>query len=177
VIFWFLKKQAMALWTGFILLRIGFRGGVQWIRRWTFGWCLKSGEFIDTYGNSYSTGTPFRGSIFSPFVLNTLSITEFGGTHWRSWLRHRATSRKVAGSFRPHFGPWVDSASNRIEYLEYFLHLLIILKSGSFILLEPSGPVQVCIGITLPLHFSYYEVACFVIFTLHQLRPSQRVVR
>jgi hypothetical protein len=29
VIFWFLKKQAMALWTGFILLRIGFRGGVQ----------------------------------------------------------------------------------------------------------------------------------------------------
>ena len=24
-------------------------------------------------------------------------------------------------SFRPHYGPWVDSASNRNEYQEYFL--------------------------------------------------------
>ena len=58
-----------------------------------------------------------------------------GGTRWRSWLRHCATSRKVAGSipdgvigifsltlsFRPHYGPGVDSASNRNECQEYFL--------------------------------------------------------
>jgi hypothetical protein len=51
------------------------------------------------------------------------------------WLRCRATNRKVAGSipavvsgifidiksFRSHYGPGVDSASNRNEYLEYFL--------------------------------------------------------
>jgi hypothetical protein len=57
------------------------------------------------------------------------------GTRWRSWLRHYATIRKVAGSipdgviglfsltysFRPHYGPGVDSASNRNEYQEYFL--------------------------------------------------------
>ena len=53
-----------------------------------------------------------------------------GGTRWRSWLRHRATNWKVAGSIPdgvtgifhwPHYGPGVDSASNRNEYLEYFL--------------------------------------------------------
>jgi len=40
---------------------------------------------------------------------------------WRSWLRHCAISRKDAGlgifhSFRTHFGPGVDSDSNRNEY-------------------------------------------------------------
>ena len=57
------------------------------------------------------------------------------GTRWRSWLRHCATSWKVAGSipdgvigffsltqsFRPYYGPGVDSASNRNEYQECFL--------------------------------------------------------
>jgi len=50
------------------------------------------------------------------------------------WLRHCATSRKVAGSipdgflgiflwqsFRPHYGPGVDTTSNGYEYQEYFL--------------------------------------------------------
>ena len=55
---------------------------------------------------------------------------------WHSRLRHCATNRKVAGSipdgvtgaffidiksFRSHYGPGVDSASNRNEYQEYFL--------------------------------------------------------
>ena len=51
------------------------------------------------------------------------------------WLRCCATNRKVAGSipagvsrffndiksFGSHYGPGVDSASNRTEYQEYFL--------------------------------------------------------
>ena len=51
------------------------------------------------------------------------------------WLRCRATNRKAAGSipdgvigifidiksFRSHYGPGVDSASNRNEYQEHFL--------------------------------------------------------
>ena len=51
------------------------------------------------------------------------------------WLRCCVTNRKVAGSIpagvsgffidmkslRPHYGPGVDSASNRNEYQEYFL--------------------------------------------------------
>jgi len=57
------------------------------------------------------------------------------GTELTQWLRCCATSRKVAGSipdvvigifsltqsFRSHYGPGVDSASNRNEYQEYFL--------------------------------------------------------
>ena len=53
------------------------------------------------------------------------------------WLRCCATNRKVAGSIpagvsgffidvkslRSHYGPWVDSASNRNEYQEYFLRV------------------------------------------------------
>ena len=46
------------------------------------------------------------------------------------WLRCCATNRKVAGvseffidkkSFRSHYGPGVDSASNTNEYQEHFL--------------------------------------------------------
>ena len=69
-------------------------------------------------------------------------------------------------SFRLHCGPGVDSASNRNEYQEYFLggkggqcvglttlrlHVPIVLKSGSLSLVEPSGPLQACNGIALPL--------------------------
>jgi len=59
------------------------------------------------------------------------------GTRWPSWLGDCATSRKVAGSIangvigffsltlplRPHYGPGVDTASNRNEYQEYFFEV------------------------------------------------------
>ena len=95
-------------------------------------------------------------------------------------LRYSATSRKVADSipkwrrwnfslikfFRPHSGAEVDSASIRNEYQEhllkakaagaydwqpYHLHVQSFLKYGRLNLLETSGPVQACNGITLPL--------------------------
>jgi len=52
-----------------------------------------------------------------------------GGTALAHWLVCCATNRKVAvsipanviKSFRSHYGPGVDSASNRNEYQEYFL--------------------------------------------------------
>ena len=64
----------------------------------------------------------------------------FLGTTVAQWLRCCATNRKVAGSiptgvngffidiksFRSHYGPGVDSASNGNEYQEYFLGV----KSG-----------------------------------------------
>ena len=38
-------------------------------------------------------------------------------TRWRSWFRHRATSRKVVDSIPDGVtGPGVDLASNRNEY-------------------------------------------------------------
>jgi len=71
-------------------------------------------------------------------------------------------------SFRPHYDPGVDSASNRNVYQEYFLGVKAsglsgwqpchhhVLKSGSLKLLEPSGPVQACNGIALPFNVSQY---------------------
>ena len=57
------------------------------------------------------------------------------GTAVSQWLRYGATNRKVADSFpagvsglfidiksfRSHYGPGVESTSNRNEYQEYFL--------------------------------------------------------
>jgi len=65
--------------------------------------------------------------IFLPDISFRTAVTQ--------WLRCCATNRKVAGSiptgvsgffidiksFRSHYGPGVDSASNRNEYQEYFL--------------------------------------------------------
>ena len=56
----------------------------------------------------------------------------FWGTAVAQWLRFCATNRKVSGSIpsgvsgffidiKSHYGPGVDSASNRNEYQEYFL--------------------------------------------------------
>jgi hypothetical protein len=65
-------------------------------------------------------------------------------------------------SFRPHYGPGVESASNRNEYQKYILggkggryvdwqpchlHVPIYLKSGSLSLLEPSGLSRSVMGL------------------------------
>ena len=85
-------------------------------------------------------------------------------------LRYKSEGRGLDSRWChwPHYGPGVDSASNRNEYQEYFLggnggrctglqpyhlHVPTVLKSGSLNLLEPSRPVQTCNGIALP--FTY----------------------
>ena len=70
-------------------------------------------------------------------------------------------------SFRSHYGPGVDSASNRNEYQEYFLgdkdgrcvrlttlppSCAAVTKSGNLNFLESSGPVQACNGTALPFY-------------------------
>jgi len=70
-------------------------------------------------------------------------------------------------SFRSHYCPGVDSASNRNEYERHFLggksgrcvrlttlppSCAIVTKSGSLNFLEPSGPLRVCNGTALPLN-------------------------
>ena len=106
---------------------------------------------------------------------------------WRSLLKHCATSRKVessmpdcvfgifllASSFRPRIGPGVDSTSNRNEYQvcflrvkaagvygwqPYRLHVPIVLKSVSLSLVEPSGLVQACNEIDVPLLYRHSEL-------------------
>jgi len=69
--------------------------------------------------------------------LGFFTACRHGGDRGRvaQWLRCCATNQKVAGSipagvsgffidikaFRSHYGPEVDSASNRNEYQDYFL--------------------------------------------------------
>ena len=73
------------------------------------------------------------------FIHSTLCFIEIFSTNWGTavaqWLRFCATIRRIAGSipagvsaffidiksFRSHYGPEVDSASNRNEYQDYFL--------------------------------------------------------
>jgi len=66
---------------------------------------------------------------------NCIDHLLYWDTRWCSWLRYWATRLKAAGfipdgvtenqtqSFRPHYGPGVDSASNRNEYQEYILRV------------------------------------------------------
>ena len=70
----------------------------------------------------------------NPIAVNKY-ITSYQETAVAKWLRCCAKNQKVAGSipagvsgffiniksFRSHYGPGVDSASNRNEYQEYFL--------------------------------------------------------
>ena len=102
-----------------------------------------------------------------------------GCTRWRSWLRHCATSRKVAGSipdgviiFHWHkpsgstmalgsTKPLTDMSTRNISWRvkaagawswqPNHFHVPIVLKSGNFNLQESSELVQVCVGIVLPL--------------------------
>jgi len=111
--------------------------------------------------------------------INRVYTARSWGTRWRSWLRHCPKSRKVAGSIpddvigiyhwhnpsgrtmalgstqpltemstRNFLGVKAAGASG---WQPYHLHVPTVLKSGSLNLLEPSGPVQACNGIALPL--------------------------
>ena len=78
-------------------------------------------------------------------------------------------------SFRLHYGPGVNSASNRNEYQEYFLGVkaagaygwqptticAVVTKSGNLNFLESSGPLRACNGTALPVPFTCYIVAAF----------------
>ena len=74
-------------------------------------------------------------------------------------------------SFRPHYSPGVDSASNRNEYQEYLLggkccrcvrlttlppFCAVIMKFGSLNLLEHSGPPHACNGTALPFFYGWW---------------------
>jgi len=93
-------------------------------------------------------------------------------------------------SFRSHYGPGVDSASNRNEYREYFLGVksgryvrlttlppscAVVMKSGNLNFLEPSGPLRASNGTALPLPLLDYGVMPCPVFVSHRNRgPSKK---
>ena len=85
----------------------------------------------------------------------------------------------LTNTFRSHYGPGVDTASNRNEYQEYFLggkggrclrlttlppYCAIVTKSGNLNFLEPSGPLQACNGT------AFYQFTNVLFLTL----PTQK---
>ena len=80
-----------------------------------------------------------RNSLLTDFTLipGTVIIGSPVETAVAQWLRCYATNRRIAGSiaagvteffidiksFRSHYGPGVDSASNRNKYQKYFLRV------------------------------------------------------
>jgi len=95
----------------------------------------------------------------------------------RSLVRSQLLSLEYfidTNSFRSHYGPGVDSASNRNEYQEHFLggkngrcvrlttlppSRAVVMKSGNLNFLEPSGPLQACNGTDLPLPFHLHNLS------------------
>jgi hypothetical protein len=86
----------------------------------------------------------------------------------------------VTSSFRSHYGPGVDSASNINEYQVYFLRgkggrcvrlttlppsCAVVMKSGNFNFLELCGPLQACNGTALhvDVFIVSYNLADFIL--------------
>ena len=115
------------------------------------------------------------------FYVRICCVTLYTWVTWcRSWLRHCATSQNVAGSipdgvtgiFHWHnpscrtvalgsTQPVSEMSTRNIScgvkaagawgWQTYHLHVPIVLRSRNLIFLEPSGPVQACNEIALPL--------------------------
>ena len=87
------------------------------------------------------------------------------------WFRSQLVSLEFIidiKSFRSHYGPGVDSASNRNEYQNYFLggkggrcvrlttlppSCAVVTKCGNLNFLEPSGPLRACNGIAFTVEW------------------------
>jgi len=95
-------------------------------------------DYVDVQGGPYYLHSPhftvFAYYLFRKQIISSNYFIFFFAVP--EWLRCSATNRKVAGSitasvsgffiditkfFQSHYGPGVDSASNRNEYEEYFL--------------------------------------------------------
>ena len=126
--------------------------------------------------------------------FDTYSLQGGGVTRWRNWLRHCATSRKVAcsipdgvvGIFHWHnpsgrskalglTQPLIEMSAKNIYWGKKaagakgcqpsHVHVSIVLKFGSLSLLEPSGHVQACNGIALPSQPSEPQIPHTAYFT------------
>ena len=125
-------------------------------------------------GRTYTRTT----SVYVEVVNHYFDISD--RRHVSNW-RHRATPQKVAGSITVSFIfhrinssgstttlgsthhvtytstrviSWGVKAASACGLQPYHLRVPIVLTSGSLRLLEPSGPVQACRGIALPI-FTY----------------------
>jgi len=142
-------------------------------------------------------------NVIATHIYNTFIFCWSYNSLWiavAQWLRCRAANRKVAGSipagvigffidiksFRSHYGPGVDSASNRNEYQEHFLGVksgrcvrlttlpptcAVVMKSGNLNFLEPCGPLQACNGTDLPFYNSLWNYSYIELLFILYVNP------
>jgi hypothetical protein len=128
--------------------------------------------------NSYPVFKGARGGVVVKALRYKPAGREFNSLccHWNF---------SVTKSCWSHYGPGVDSATNRNEYQVYFLggeggwcvrlttlppSCTVVMKSGNLNFLEPSGPLQACNGtaLTYPVfklpryHFVQTRYRCFI---------------
>ena len=77
---------------------------------------------------------------------------------------------------------WEVKAAGAYGWQPYYLHVPIVLKSGRLNLLKPSGPVQACNEIALPLPYTSHNSLCNVQSILQRvstfrLKPPGRTHR
>jgi len=72
-----------------------------------------------------------------------------GLCQWKISRHHRESNPRLTEMSTRNIS-WGVKAAGAYGWQPYYLHVPIVLKSGSLNLLEPSGPVQVCNGIALP---------------------------
>jgi hypothetical protein len=143
--------------------------------------------------------------LFSRNLGTSTSWNPLGHSAVAQWLSCCATNQKVAGSipasvsgyfidiksFRSHYGPGVDSASNINEYQEYFLggkggrcvrlttlppSCAVVMKSGNLNFVEPSGRPQACNGTALPFIYliNWSKTRIYVLEIQSYTRPNFR---
>jgi hypothetical protein len=126
---------------------------------------IKSNEFLIFKGTQYYMNLEFYLIALHKFMPFLLKLK--WGTRWCSLFRHWATSRSsrvrfpivslALGSIQPltymsiRNISWVGKDGRCVGLKPYHLHMPTVLNSGSLNLLGPSGLVQACTGIALPL--------------------------
>jgi len=106
------------------------------------------------------------------------------GTRWRSWLRHCATCRKVAGSipnviteFRTLYGPGIHSACKRNEYQGYLPGPIRMIDNLTIFMCRMSrnsGSLRACPGLHREAYL-FFQQDCSKIVVFNLRRPSEKL--
>jgi hypothetical protein len=149
--------KTLNYWTILILTLILLTWNIGWApnnaSRWQMGF---NSAFRGLKTLIYMVVTGYGGTVVK--VLCYKSEGRWFDSRWCHW------NFSLTYSFRSHYGPEVDSASNRNEDQEHFLEVKV-LKADNLNFLEHSGPIQACNGTALPF-FKYTKVLNVLLYLI-----------
>jgi len=118
------------------------------------GYFSSNFKFEGAGGEPVGWGTALqvkRSRVRFPVVSLEFLIDNLPGRTVALWLTQPPTETSTGNIF------WGVKAADAQGWQRYHIHVLIVLKSGSLKLLEPSRPVQACNG---DLYFLLYIMVC-----------------